>query len=107
MPIATGDKVIARIQSHSEDGSEAPDAIILDLHLVKYTGAQLLKRIRSYASMEHIFIVVLTASNAPGERKQAEEFGANAHFRKSLDLDEFMSVGHDIAAILKQRLRLS
>jgi len=98
----TGDAVVDRIHSFSEPPNEVPDAVILDLYLVKYSGTQLLERIRSHPSMADVTVIVLTSSNRPNDREYAEKSGANAYFHKCSDLDGFMLVGREIAAFITQ-----
>jgi len=99
---STGDAALEHIHSLSGHSAAAPDAVILDLYLIKYGGTQLLQRIRSHPSMAEVTVIILTSSNMPNDRRYAEEFGANAYFQKSSDLDEFMRVGREIAAFLTQ-----
>jgi two-component system, response regulator len=66
-----------------------PSLIILDLHLPKVSGAEVLRVIKSYARTSTIPVVVLTTS--PEERAILETYrlGANSYVRKPLNLDEF------------------
>jgi CheY-like chemotaxis protein len=75
-----------------------PSLIILDLHLPKVSGIEVLRVIKAYARTSAIPVVVLTTS--PEERTilQTYQLGANSYVQKPLSLDEFRQaiegIGH-------------
>lgn len=72
------------------DGEEAirqlrgapPDMIILDLMLPKMTGFEVLKQVKSDASLRSVPVIVLTAKGQAQDRRMAEEIGVAAFMTK-------------------------
>jgi len=103
-----GDQLIALLEALRANLTPAPDAVILDLHLTKFEGSEIVRLIRSdpglaKLGLEKLPIVVLTSSHNPADRAQAFAAGATAYFHKSLNLDDFLRTGRDIADLLENR----
>jgi two-component system, response regulator len=66
-----------------------PSLIMLDLHLPKVGGIEVLRVIKSYARTSAIPVVVLTTT--PQERTilQSYQLGANSYVQKPLSLEQF------------------
>ncbi len=69
-----------------------PDVILLDLHLPKLDGRQILSEIREDPDLQSIPIVVLTASRAHEEILSDESLRVESYLVKPVDLDQFISV---------------
>lgn len=69
------------------------DIVLLDLNLPKIGGDAILSRIRQNSTFTTVPIVVLTSSDSPRDRSQAERLGATAYVRKPSNLDEFLDIG--------------
>jgi DNA-binding response OmpR family regulator len=62
--------------------AEKPNVVILDVMLPKMNGFEVLKAVRSDASVKDIPIIILTAKGQSQDRRMAEEIGANAFITK-------------------------
>ena len=67
--------------------------MLLDLHLPKRDGLEVLRRLRAGKRGARIPVVVLTSSDSPADRESAEEFESVCFFRKPSSLDEFLLLG--------------
>jgi CheY-like chemotaxis protein len=76
--------------------------IILDLNLPRHDGIEILQKLRESPAFEHIPVVVLTSSDSPRDRVQANELGATRYLRKPTSLDEFLSLGDTFKELLGQ-----
>jgi CheY-like chemotaxis protein len=98
-----GEKALAIVDAIAAQPGAVLDGIILDLNLTTHSGLDLLRRVRSLPSLEHTCVVILTSSDSPLDRQQASDLGADAYFRKPIDLDRFMELGTLIAHCLEHR----
>jgi chemotaxis family two-component system response regulator Rcp1 len=71
--------------------SPRPDLIILDMHLPKKSGIEVLKELKTDADHMHIPIVIFSNSNSTKEVRDAYSSHANSYIRKPLDIDEFFA----------------
>lgn len=86
------------------DGSQAidmldsltPKLILLDLHLPKKNGFEVLDRIRSIKRLARTPVVVLSSSPETAEIVRALESGANSYVRKPVEYDRFKQVLSEI-----------
>ena len=72
------------------DTADVPSLIIIDLNLPRVNGIELLAQVRKLSKFAHTRIMVLTSSQSPEDRLQAEKLGADAFVSKPLTLDEFL-----------------
>lgn len=103
----------------AEDGSEAikilnrieafeipcPDLLVLDLNLPKMDGFAVLRHARSIPQCSQKPIVILSSSDAASERARAFKLGASCYIKKPMDLEEYMSIGATLKAMLENPLR--
>ena len=96
--IADGQEVINFITSLEADGAAGwPDAVVLDMHLPKRTGDEVLNRLRASSWGRQTPAVMLSGSDSPRDREGAEVFHVH-FFQKSSSLSEFFELG----AVLKR-----
>jgi two-component system, chemotaxis family, response regulator Rcp1 len=69
-----------------------PDLILLDLHLPKVTGREVLARLKENESLQRIPVVVMTTSQTHREILQSENLHIESYLTKPFDLAEFRSV---------------
>ena len=62
--------------------SEPPDVLVLDVMLPPLNGFEVLKRLRSEASLKHLPVLVLTAKGQEKDRHTAMRLGADAFVTK-------------------------
>jgi len=79
-----------------EAGEPLPVVILLDLHLPKVDGLQVLSQIKSHPQFRAIPVVVLTTSSEDRDMQTAYQLGANSYIVKSVDFDKFMQVAEQI-----------
>ena len=60
-----------------------PDCVVLDLHMPRMSGLQLLRQMRKLGSQPPV--VVITAHDTPETREECLSGGAAAYLRKPLD----------------------
>ena len=79
-----------------------PDCVLLDLHMPRMTGLQVLRALQ--AARRTLPIVIITAHDAPETREQCLAAGATAYLRKPLEEHELIDT---IRAALGARSRQS
>ena len=73
-----------------------PFLVLLDLHLPRLSGFDVLMWIRAQPSIETLRVVVLTGLISPNDRRRAEALGVEAYLTKSPD---FSALRESIAAL--------
>jgi CheY-like chemotaxis protein len=81
----------------------APHLVILDLHLPRKSGFEVLSAIRAAASVKTLPVVVFTSSTRSEDRDQAMALGANEFFIKRADWEEFLSAAKSICDLVPPR----
>jgi CheY-like chemotaxis protein len=96
-----GEEAIAFIEKADLDSNVAgPDLLLLDMHLPRYSGEQILQRLRSTERYAQTPVVVMTSSDSPADQDRAEKHAALFYFRKPSRLDEFIQLGAIVRDIL-------
>jgi two-component system, chemotaxis family, response regulator Rcp1 len=96
-----GEEAIALIEQADNDSRIAgPDLLLLDMHLPKYDGEAILKRLRSTERYAQIPVIVMTSSDAPQDQARAQKHAAMFYFRKPSRLEEFIQLGAIVSDIL-------
>lgn len=96
-----GEEAISFIQKADNDRkAPGPDLLLLDMHLPKYNGEDILKCLRSTEFYAQIPVVVMTSSDAPADHDRAQKHAAMFYFRKPSRLDEFIQLGIIVRDIL-------
>jgi CheY-like chemotaxis protein len=73
-----------------------PDLILLDIFLPKMGGREVLTKIRADEELEHIPVVVLTASEVHEGILRAENLAIDAYMVKPVDLEQFLDVVREL-----------
>src|SRR3984957_13413161 len=103
-----GAEAISFIQKADKDRkAPGPDLLLLDMHLPKYNGEEILKCLRSTERYAQIPVVVMTSSDAPADHDRAQKHAALFYFRKPSRLDEFIQHGAIVHDILKGKTTLA
>jgi CheY-like chemotaxis protein len=66
-----------------------PQAILLDIHLPKIDGLEVLRRIKSEERLRSIKVVMLSASNRDEHIREAMQLGASGYIVKPVDFRNF------------------
>lgn len=69
-----------------------PQLVLLDLHLPKIHGLEVLRRIKADRRLQQVPIVVLTASRSDRDIQEAMRLGANAYLIKPVDFQRFAEI---------------
>jgi len=71
---------------------DIPDFILLDLNMPKMNGFELLRWIRANARWKDIKVFILTTSEEPEDKAEAQLLGASGFITKPLKLDSSSSM---------------
>ena len=103
-----GEEAINFIEKADNDGKvPGPDLLLLDMHLPKYNGEQVLQCLRSTERYAQIPVVVMTSSDAPADHERAQKHAALFYFRKPSRLEEFIQLGVIVRDILQKNKPLA
>jgi CheY-like chemotaxis protein len=83
-----------------------PDLILLDLNLPKFSGHQILERIKEDPDLAQIPVVILSTSQAQKDIADSSRLGANAYISKPVDLDRYTRVVQQIDGFFAGLVRL-
>ena len=99
-----GEEAISFIEKADNDRT-APglDLLLLDMHLPKYNGEEILESLRSTERYAQVPVVVMTSSDSPADHARAQKHAAHYYFRKPSCLDEFTQLGVIVRDILKEK----
>lgn len=84
----SGQKALTKLRSF-ESAAAAPDLMLLDLQLPRWSGFDVLAASRREPVLESVPIVVLSNSVADADRQKAKRLGAERFVTKPMDVDEF------------------
>ncbi len=85
--------------------AERPALVLLDLHMPKKGGFEVLAEIRAIPKFALIPVAIFTTSRDPADRVKALALGANHFFHKPSDLDSFRKLATTIGHLLRLRER--
>ncbi len=92
-----GEDALAQLRREgSYTDARLPDLLLLDLNLPKVDGHEVLARLRADAALEHIAVVVLTASREEHDVLRALHLGASAYITKPVDAAQLLRVVDEI-----------
>ncbi len=96
-----GEAALAFIAEHrSGTRRHEPCVILLDLHLPRYNGIEVLTAIRQEPVLSHIHVVVLTTAASPADRARVVELGGII-IEKPSDPEGLRSLACDIMDLCK------
>jgi CheY-like chemotaxis protein len=78
------------------DGTPYPHVILLDLRLPKVDGLEVLRIIKSDATLTRIPVVILTSSDAETDIARAYNHHANSYLVKPIDFARFTQMMNDL-----------
>lgn len=77
-----------------------PDLILMDLHLSKYTGEDILREIRTARHLAGIPVCAWSSSQSLRDRSLLMDLGVARFINKPSGLDQFMEIGKIIKDLL-------
>ena len=96
-----GAQAVAFIESLDADfTSPCLDLVLLDMHLPKRDGEDILKRLRSTEHYGQTPVIVMTASEALEDREKAQKNAVLSYFKKPTSLAEYMQLGGLVRRVL-------
>jgi chemotaxis family two-component system response regulator Rcp1 len=96
---ADGERALEFIQRQRENlHDQQPCVILLDLHLPKHSGLEVLSALRQSPVMGHIHVVVTTGLASPQEEADLRRLGARYRL-KPMNLAQFRALAADLVAI--------
>ena len=91
--VRDGEEAIAFLRRRGHYGrAPRPDVILLDLHLPKLGGREVLADIKNDDQLRPIPVVVLTSSRSHREILQSEELHVEDYLTKPVDFEQFAGV---------------
>jgi CheY-like chemotaxis protein len=97
-----GEEALRFIQQWGATRHEQPCIILLDLHLPRYDGVEVLWAIRQEPTLSHVHVAILTTSASPDEERAVAALGVQSYRRKPRDLDEFKLLAEEILRICRE-----
>ncbi len=79
-----------------EAGAAPPVVILLDVHLPKVDGLEVLRQLRAHPEFGTIPVVMLTTSAEHGDVHTAYKLGVNSYIVKPVDFEKFRAVAEQI-----------
>ena len=113
--IALRDENLPHVLHVAKDGAEAIsyileadrntnnpglDLLLLDMHLPKHDGEEVLKCLRSTERYAQTPVVVMSSSDAPADHQTAQRHAALIYFRKPSRLTDFIELGKIVRDVL-------
>jgi two-component system, response regulator len=78
------------------DLSVLPRLVLLDIHLPKIDGLEVLRRLRADERTKLVPVVILTSSKEDEDVLRSFAYGANAYVRKPLEFAEFAAAARTL-----------
>jgi CheY-like chemotaxis protein len=88
-----GEKTMRYFDDVDAGQHPCPSLAIVDLHLPKIGGGEILDRIRRSELCGKIPVVIFSSSESKRDRKMAGDLGASVYLTKPGNLDDFLEVG--------------
>jgi len=101
-----GEEAIAFIENADRDRKQpGPDLLLLDMHLPRYNGEEILKCLRSTECYAQTPVIVMSSSAVPEDKDRAQKHAALIYFPKPSRLEEFIELGAIVRDILTKNKR--
>jgi CheY-like chemotaxis protein len=86
------DFLFSRNSFADRDPYDLPELVLLDIHLPKVNGLEVLREIRANPHTRSLPVVILTSSQDEDDLFESYQSGANAFLRKPLDFSQIVQV---------------
>lgn len=96
-----GEAAIQFVEEQRKMTEPVPCVIVLDWHLPKHNGAEVLQAIKTEPVLAHVHVVALTTL-APKDEIDLHRLGVRLHARKPIDLENWCTLGGRILEICKE-----
>jgi CheY-like chemotaxis protein len=89
--VPDGDEALAYLRRKEQYANRPyPDLILLDLHLPKKSGLEVLEELKQSPTLKSTPVIVISGSSNPRDVRKAYELHASCFIRKPDDLYEFL-----------------
>ena len=82
--------------------ASTPDLLLLDMHLPKYDGEEILKALRATERIAQMPVIIMTSSTGPDYERIAQKHAALHYFKKPSTWTEFAELGGIVASLLER-----
>ena len=101
--IGDGEQVLSFIDRLDLDSKlPCPDILLLDMHLPKRDGNEVLTHLRASERCAKTPVVILTSSESPRDIESAERNAAVHYFRKPSSLVQFLQLGTIVKDVINR-----
>ena len=105
--VSDGESAMAFLRQEGEYAeAPTPDLILLDLHLPRMDGREVLAEIKNDSRLRRIPVVILTTSEAEEDILRSYNLHANAYVTKPVDFERFITVVRKIDDFFVSVVRL-
>lgn len=104
--LSDGEQAIRFVKNQRNIPQPVPCVIVLDWHLPKHNGAEVLRAIRTEPVLAHVHVVALTTL-PPKDEVELQRLGVRLHARKPTDLENWFTLGGRILEICYKGVRAS
>jgi len=95
--VEDGEQALAFLRRENQfAGAPRPDLILLDLHMPRLGGLEVLAVIKAHAEWRRIPVVIMTNSSEEKDVLGAYNHHANCYITKPIDIDQFMEAVRSI-----------
>jgi CheY-like chemotaxis protein len=96
-----GEKAIEFLEAaETNPAAPCPHLILLDLNLPRTSGTEVLRRVRNSPRCADVPVIIVTSSDAPNDRAEAVNLGANRYFLKPHNIDDYLKLGSVVKEVL-------
>jgi|HubBroStandDraft_6_1064221.scaffolds.fasta_scaffold293612_2 CheY-like chemotaxis protein len=100
--LTNGNEAIRFVQEQRMAASRKPCVILLDCHLPKHNGAEVLRAVRQEPALTDVHVVTLTSSVGMEDEKEILRMGVRLCRNKPTDLDDWIALAGEILAICRE-----
>jgi len=101
-----GEQALRHLRSNGARGAIRPDLILLDLHLPRKNGHEVLAEVKEDERLRRIPVIIMTSFDTEEAICKAYDLHANCCVRKPSDLDQFALTVKKIEQFWLQHARL-
>ncbi len=91
-----GQEALDRLFGTKTIAALTPTVVLLDLHLPKIDGLEVLQRLRADERTKNLSVVVLTSSDEESDRIRSYDLGANSYVCKPVDFGAFAAAVREL-----------
>lgn len=102
--VSSGDHCMALLRRESPyQAAPRPDLILLDLHMPRMNGYEVMQQIRQDEALAALVVVVLTTSTEPADVNRLYRLGCNSYLEKPVSFQGFTETVKALSSYWFQR----